>query len=172
MHLTLITGASRGLGAALAQAAHAAGHAVLGVGRGAPPVGAHLALDLARPEGAGEALADALAARIGPATTRVVLVHNAATLEPMGEAGDAAGVAAHMALNLVAPIVLTRAALGALAGWPGRRQVVGISSGATLAYRPTSGGSPASSAYARLCGMSMTVTMSAATPSPTKVSRS
>ncbi len=134
--LYVITGASRGLGAALAQAAHAAGHAVLGVGRGAPPVGAHLALDLARPEGAGEALADALTARVGPATTRVVLVHNAATLDPMGEAGDAAAIAAHLALNLVAPIALTRAMLGALAGWTGRRQVVGISSGAATRAIP------------------------------------
>lgn len=137
--LYVITGASRGLGAALAEAAHASGHAVLGVGRGAPPVGAHLTLDLARPEGAGEALAVALRAQLAPALRRVVLVHNAATLEPMGEgaeAGDAAAVAAHLALNLAAPIVLTRALLGALAGWPGRRQVVGISSGAATRAIP------------------------------------
>ena len=44
-------------------------------------------------------------------------------------------------------------------------------SGATLAYKPTSGGRPASKAYARLCGISMMVTISAATASLVKVSR-
>ena len=43
------------------------------------------------------------------------------------------------------------------------------SSGATLAYKPTSGGKPASSAYAKLCGISMTVTMTAAAMSLLKL---
>jgi len=41
-----------------------------------------------------------------------------------------------------------------------------------LAYKPTCGGSPASAAYARLWGISMTVTMTAATRSLDKVVRS
>jgi hypothetical protein len=44
--------------------------------------------------------------------------------------------------------------------------------GATLAYKPTSGGKPAKSAYAKLCGINMTVTINAATKSLIKVSRS
>src|SRR5690606_17394763 len=47
-----------------------------------------------------------------------------------------------------------------------------MTSGATLAYRPTSGGRPASWAYARLCGISINVTMAAASASRSKVSRS
>ena len=42
---------------------------------------------------------------------------------------------------------------------------------ALLAYKPTSGGNPASKAYAKLCGISMMVTISAATASLVKVSR-
>lgn len=45
------------------------------------------------------------------------------------------------------------------------------SSGATLAYSPNSSGKPASMAQAKLCGMSMMVTIRAATPSPRNVYR-
>ena len=45
------------------------------------------------------------------------------------------------------------------------------SKGATLAYSPTSGGKPASKAYAKLCGISMMVTITAAMASLAKVSR-
>ena len=44
--------------------------------------------------------------------------------------------------------------------------------GAMLAYKPTSGGKPANEAYAKLWGMSMMVTISAATRSLISVSRS
>ena len=122
----IITGASRGLGAALAAQLTAAGWDVLKVSRSAGEC-----VDLASP--------DVLAAWVNSGTfgqflaeaTEILLINNAGTVELIGVSGtlDAATVQAAIQLNVTAPILLTDAVLAARpAGTPVR--IVHISSGA------------------------------------------
>ncbi len=86
-NLTIITGASSGIGAAMAADAAAAGHTVATVSR-RPGPGHHLAADLAKPEAWGE-VASWIAGLIAEQTwNRVTLIHNAGTLDPIGFAGE------------------------------------------------------------------------------------
>jgi len=129
--LTIITGASSGIGAALATQAAAAGHTVATVSR-RPGPGEHLAADLADPASWDEMAdwMDDLIAR-NP-WDRVVFIHNAATLEPVGFAGevDHAGYTANVLLNAASPSVLGNRFIAAAeaAGVPAQLQI--ISSGA------------------------------------------
>jgi NAD(P)-dependent dehydrogenase (short-subunit alcohol dehydrogenase family) len=124
----LVTGASRGLGLALARRLVDRGHPVILVARNRIPLEAEAALlrarggiahavagDVGRPEDARSiaAQASALVPRIG------LLVHNASTLGPLPMPSladtrpeDLQGV---LEVNLLGPFRLTRALLGALA---------------------------------------------------------
>ncbi len=86
-HLTIITGASSGIGAAMADAATAAGHTAATVSR-RPGPGEHLAADLSDPASWSTTAdwIDGLVAR--QAWDRITLIHNAGTLEPIGFAGE------------------------------------------------------------------------------------
>ncbi len=85
--LTIITGASSGIGAAMAAQAVERGDAVATVSR-RPGPGEHLAADLADPAG-WAAVAEWIASLVArPGWDRVVFVHNAATIEPIGFAGE------------------------------------------------------------------------------------
>ena len=85
--LTIITGASSGIGAAMAAAADDAGHTVATVSR-RPGPGRHLAADLAQPSEWGD-VATWIDGLIDERSwRRVALVHNAGTLEPIGFAGE------------------------------------------------------------------------------------
>ncbi len=86
-HLTIITGASSGIGAAMADAATTAGHTVATVSR-RPGPGRHLAADLSSPDAWGIVAdwIDTLAAEA--AWARITLIHNAGTLDPIGFAGE------------------------------------------------------------------------------------
>jgi NAD(P)-dependent dehydrogenase (short-subunit alcohol dehydrogenase family) len=142
----LVTGAARGLGAALVEALGARGFDVLGGVRSLPaaPDGAqrqegdeparcrYVACDLADAaavEAAFGPLLDAAAAR----RPRVaLLVNNAATAEPARvlEHDDAFDIARALAVNLVAPTVLAARFCRAFACVPGDRRIVNVSSGA------------------------------------------
>lgn len=128
----LITGASRGLGAALARAAVARGDRVLGIARSPAAAGESLCLDLADLD----ALAAAVGARLAqaqrgePAPQRWVLVNNAAVLGPIGSGWQAGDVEQVLRVNLGAPVVLARCFLDCLAGHPAPRLVLNVSSGA------------------------------------------
>ncbi len=136
--LVIVTGASRGLGHALAQALLLPGTRLLTMSRRActlPPVtgAAHedWQVDLADPLPLAERLDAWLRGLPGSGYPSVVFVHNAATLStpatlpevPLAELTQAARV------NLEAPLLLTAAFLRATAGWPGRKQLLLISSG-------------------------------------------
>lgn len=130
--LVVVTGASSGIGLAVAEAARAAGHQIASCSR-RPGPGRHLAADLSQvvewarfAQWLGE-LIDA-----DPPWERVVLVHSAATLEPIGFAGevDAGAYTANVVLNSAAPQVLGDAFLRAMARVPGRGVLLQISSGA------------------------------------------
>lgn len=140
-HLTLITGASRGMGRAMAGQLLAAGHALVCISRKtdealaaeARAAGATLeqwSLDLAAPQAAAERVGAWLAAHDAQAFDSVTLINNAGTIgriAPLAEA-DAADLAQSLRIGLEAPLLLTAAFLRATAGWRGVRKVLNISS--------------------------------------------
>ncbi len=152
--LVMITGGSRGIGAALARHWPGGTARVILLSRSAPveDVGGALRrqVDLATREGIDEAaaiVAEEIAA--APDAGRVVLVHNAATLDPIGFAGevDQAAATSQAVLNLVAPVALGNAFLAAVAEHPGERSLLQITSGAaTGVYPGWSGYGPAKAA--------------------------
>lgn len=133
----VISGTSRGLGAALAQAALARGDRVIGIARSPSPHGIHIAHDLSRPEGLAEKLLPALRAEVDARVRRYVLVNNAGMVGPIGTDYDAEGIRANLMVNLGAAIALTRAFLDALQDVDADKRVINISSGA--AARPFHG---------------------------------
>lgn len=138
--LVWLTGASAGLGAALA-ATHPYDDAhVVDISRsGGTPHTEHLPADLADP--ASWAMVEAhLSARIGAfAGQRVVLVHAAGTLDPIGFAGevDTSRYRHHLLLNAAGPAIGT-AFLTAVhaSGFDGDVRLVMITSGAASSVYP------------------------------------
>jgi benzil reductase ((S)-benzoin forming) len=143
MHLVILTGASRGLGRALALQLAQVDVALLTIARRPDAAlaaevaarGARIeqwALDLAHDIGVAARLEAWLhqqdPRRFGGAT----LINNAGLIGGVGplERMDSAALAAVLRVNLEAPMALTGAFLRATAAWPGQRKVLNISSGA------------------------------------------
>lgn len=130
MHLYLITGSSRGLGAGLVRQLAQPGNTVIGMARRADPAlpAEQWTLDLADPLPAAERLQAWLAAHPGWASA--TLINNAALLSPPGPlaATDLAELSAALRVGLEAPTLLCRAFLAGTAGVPQRR-ILNISSG-------------------------------------------
>ncbi len=130
--LVVITGASSGLGLALARTLPWSPARVIDVSRRGAPGFEHVKADLADPAG-WSAVAALLEREIaGFEGDRVVFVHCAGTLEPIGFAGevDAEGYARQVLLNSAAPQVLGDAFLRAARATAAPCFVVMISSGA------------------------------------------
>ncbi|MCB9766415.1 MAG: SDR family oxidoreductase [Alphaproteobacteria bacterium] len=107
----IVTGVSRGIGAACARAFLDAGWRVLGVSRSPCPVPGvvHRAADLLDP-GQLDAVGPWLAAQLGPTPARVCLVHNAAMMAKDSAVDlDPAVLRRALALNVVVPAQLNRA---------------------------------------------------------------
>jgi benzil reductase ((S)-benzoin forming) len=132
-HLTIITGASRGMGLAIAQQLVDAGHDVLGISR---KTNADLRCeqwpqDLARASVAAARLETWLEGKAAQPYESVTLINNAALLPKVGplaalgleELSDAIRV------DLEAPLLLTSAFLRATQSWKAQRKVLNISSG-------------------------------------------
>lgn len=145
MKLYVITGASRGLGAALAEALIAPGNRLICMARSKAPLAAlrkrgraqgcvisALAVDLVDPEKAVAALNRALAAVDQATCTSACLINNAGVVEPIGPADKflPGEIAAGVQVNLVTPMALTATFLRKTAGWSAARKVLNISSGA------------------------------------------
>lgn len=144
-HLTLITGASRGLGAAMAAQRVREGHHVIGISRQASAElaaqvalaaksGAKLTqwkLDLAEPEAAAKQLATWLAAHDGKVYATATLINNAGVVTTPGplEQTSLAEASRGLRVGLEAAVLLSAAFLQGTAGWPGRRKILHISSG-------------------------------------------
>lgn len=130
MHLYIVTGSSRGLGAALAQQLASPGHTVIGIARRQDPAlqAEQWALDLADPLPAAERLQTWLRANKG--WQSATLINNAALLSEPGPlaVSDLAGLSAALRVGLEAPTLLSRVFLAETAGVPTRR-ILNISSG-------------------------------------------
>ncbi len=137
-HLTLITGASRGLGLALTEQLLAQGHRVLALARqptlAAVPTGSELIsweADLVDSAPVAERLAGWLAAQDASAIASVTLINNAGVVSDPAplSAGRSADLARALRVCLEAPMLLTAAFLRATAAWQVPRKVLMISSG-------------------------------------------
>ena len=133
--LTILTGASRGLGLALARQLLQRGDRLLTMSRRAPPI-EHPALsawtlDLADPVPAAARLADWLAGVDPASVASVTLIHNAgvvSTPAPLAD-GDAAELSNALRVGLEAPLLLSAAFLRATAAWAVPRRLLFVSSG-------------------------------------------
>lgn len=141
-HLTVITGASRGMGLAMAEQLLDAGHELLCISRrtdeglqqraaGAGRVLEQWPQDLARAETAAAKLETWLAARGESGLASVTLINNAGVLPPIAPLAElsAADLVQAMRVDLEAPMLLTAAFLRATANWACPRKVLNISSG-------------------------------------------
>ncbi|MES2631917.1 MAG: SDR family NAD(P)-dependent oxidoreductase [Pseudomonadota bacterium] len=181
-HLTIITGASRGMGLAMAEQRLAQGHDLLCISRRQnEALGARTTVtgqrcdqwqvDLADPQPAAARL-EAWLAALSPATYEsVTLINNAALLPRAMPTGalDAAEIAQAMRVNLEAPMLLTSAFLRATQAWSAQRKVLNISSG--LGRRAMASQGPYCAAKAGLDHFTRCVALEeAARPNGAKVS--
>ena len=154
----IVTGASRGLGAALLKELSSRGARVVGVARDAEALSAVVAeareaggeafavvADVSDKE-ATHAVAGSAAALVGPID---LLIHNASTLGPVPLRGlaetDCEDLERALAVNVVGPFRLTKAVVGSMAV-RGRGLVIHITSDAAISSYPTWGAYGASKA--------------------------
>ena len=142
LHLTFLTGGSRGMGLAMAQQLLApdrllvcmARHTSAALAASAADQGAGLAqwtLDLAQPVAAAAELRDWLQAQGTDRFASATLSNNAGTIPPIAPLSDSdpAALAQALRVGLEAPLLLTAAFLGATESWSVPRKVLNISSG-------------------------------------------
>jgi NAD(P)-dependent dehydrogenase (short-subunit alcohol dehydrogenase family) len=141
-HLTIITGASRGMGLAMAEQLLDAGHDLLCISRhrndalGARATRAgrrceQWARDLSQADTVAMKLEAWLAAQPRETFACVTLINNAGLLPPIAPLGGiaAADLALAMRVDLEAPMILTSTFLRATQEWSAVRKVLNISSG-------------------------------------------
>lgn len=138
MHLSILTGASRGLGLALAAQLLARGDRVLALSRRAPelsvPPGAellHWAVDLSDATPVAQRLAEWLAQQQPEELASATLINNAGVVSKLAPLSDVASddLVNALRVGLEAPTLLTAAFLRATAAWTTPRKVVLVSSG-------------------------------------------
>src|SRR4051812_29563484 len=141
-HLTILTGASRGMGLALAEQLVDAGQSLLCISRKTSDALAARAAargvtleqwlqDLSRAEAVAAQLATWIAARGEAGLGSITLVNNAGVIPRIAPVGDipAEDLAQALRVGLEAPMLLTGAFLRATAAWQVPRKVLNISSG-------------------------------------------
>jgi NAD(P)-dependent dehydrogenase (short-subunit alcohol dehydrogenase family) len=137
-HLTILTGASRGLGRGLAELLLQPGQHLLTISRTpcdlvAPPGAEHVAWsqDLADSVSAAARLESWLATQVPAQLASATIIHNAGVLSRLAPlaANGALELAQALRVDLEAPMLLTAAFLRATGDWPLPRQVLLISSG-------------------------------------------
>ena len=141
-HLTILTGASRGMGFAMASQLLAAGHDLLCISRKtndelaaqATRAGRQLEQwpqDLARADTAAARLETWLRSQQSAQLASVTLINNAGLIPRIAPIHEipAVQLAEALRVDLEAPMLLTGAFLRATAGWDAQRKVLNISSG-------------------------------------------
>ncbi len=142
-HLTILTGASRGMGFGMAQQLLQPGHTLLCISRKTNEALTDQAAntedvtleqwqqDLTDGASTSRKLALWLNGHDGSQFASATLINNAAALPKISSlsAGDFDDIAQAMRVNLETPMQLTAAFLNATSHWPGERKVLNISSG-------------------------------------------
>jgi benzil reductase ((S)-benzoin forming) len=137
--LVWISGASGGIGQALVESVPWPSARIIGISRSPAGGTEHLAVDLADPAEWDKVAASFRRELAGFEGDRVVFIHAAGTLEPMGFAGevDTAAYRRNVLLNAASPQVLGHMFLAAAAGLAGaRRHLVVLTSGAARSVYP------------------------------------
>lgn len=131
MRLAIISGGSKGLGAALCAQYAALGFEVVEFSRGAPHPFS-VKVDFAEPQTAMPVVEAKLAQLAGARWEEIVIVSNAATVGPIGPAAnkDAGSIAAHVAVNVTSGILFMARAVAAFQSHACRKVLINISSGA------------------------------------------
>jgi NAD(P)-dependent dehydrogenase (short-subunit alcohol dehydrogenase family) len=137
-HLIVLTGASRGLGAAMAEQLLKPSHRLLTISRHTADLwvvqGSDLeqwAMDLGDPAPVAAKLESWLQAQEALQPVSVTLINNAAALSPPGplQASSTQALSQSLRVGLEAPLLLSAAFLRATAGWTVPRKLLLISSG-------------------------------------------
>jgi NAD(P)-dependent dehydrogenase (short-subunit alcohol dehydrogenase family) len=137
-HLFILTGASRGMGAAMARQLLAPHHVLLCLSRrhnaalDAGGAGSEQwAVDLSLPVEAAARLQAWLAGHLPDAFASATLINNAAALTRIGpiDEGDDGELSSALRVGLEAPLLLSAAFLRATRGWAATKRVLNISSG-------------------------------------------
>jgi benzil reductase ((S)-benzoin forming) len=133
MRLAVISGASRGLGAALARNYLDLGYQVLEFSRSAPH-DYSVSADFAEPQRAVQTVARELSVLSALPFEEIVVVSNAGTVQPVGPASrkDPAELSANLNVNMVSAVLFIAEAVRQFQQHPCRKTVVNISSGAAL----------------------------------------
>lgn len=164
MHLSIVTGSSRGLGLALTEQLLQRGHRVLAIARGEAtarvPTGGELIAwraDLADPVPVAEQLQQWLAGQPQPATA--TLLNNAGVVSTPGPLadGDLAELSTAVRVGLESALLLTAAFLRATSAWTVPRKVVLVSSG--LGRRAMAGSASYCAAKAGMDHLARTVAL-------------
>ena len=140
--LTILTGASRGMGLAMAEQLCTPNHTLLCISRGSSDALQALAkkngttlvqwqADLAHPEAVADKLSAWLNTLAGQTFESATLINNAGVIGHLGPfaQASASSVQAALAINLTAPMLLTQVFLHATRAWTTQRKVLQISSG-------------------------------------------
>ena len=141
-HLTILTGASRGMGLAMAEQLLAPGDTLLCISRQsnallaerAQALGAHLlqwTADLAQATEVSQRLQAWLQAQAGAGYSSATLINNAGVIPPIAplSLSEPADLAQALRVGLEAPMLLSAVFLRATDNWPGTRKILNISSG-------------------------------------------
>jgi len=134
MEFFIVTGASRGLGAAIAKLALQRGHQVAAIARSAMKPQERLDIfqrDLNKIDELPDLMREVLSRHGLTQFTAIHLINNAAVLEPIGAVPnlDAGKLEQNIRINLIAPMALSSAFLKQTEAFKGTRTVVNISSG-------------------------------------------
>ncbi|MCG7344499.1 SDR family NAD(P)-dependent oxidoreductase [Sporosarcina sp. ACRSL] len=132
MNITIVTGASKGIGYELMKQLKEKGDKVIGIARSNPNGDEDLIIaDLSKTDRLTGMITSILEENLSIATS-FTLINNAGTVEPIGFIGsiDESKLTDALAVNLTAPMILSNAFIAALEKFEGRKRIVNISSGA------------------------------------------